>query len=145
MKEERIHPKARAEGSQGSTKRIGCLFGENVTFLNIGHSSKRQEIPLHCVRAFASLPRFAMVRLRGGFNFVRIRKQYLARSAQDDPLKLCMRLGSSRTSTPTSECVVVCFCVFRVFFDGRSKPPPYRTKEKCANIAFQKKSKPVGT
>ena len=26
MKEERIHPKARTEGSQGSTKRLRCLF-----------------------------------------------------------------------------------------------------------------------
>ena len=30
----------------------------------------------------------AKVRLRGGFNSIRARQRYLARSAQDDPLKL---------------------------------------------------------
>ena len=35
MKEERIHPKARTEGSQGSTKRFCCLFRKKVTFFKI--------------------------------------------------------------------------------------------------------------
>ena len=90
INEERIYPKARTEGSQGYTKRLGCLFCKNVTFLKITGIAVTQGDPasLRLRLCFATALRKGSTARR--LSFCTYTATVSRRSAQDDPLKLCV-------------------------------------------------------